>query len=64
MDGVFNGLLVGKGANWEYFVSESPRDMWKINGIYPPDAGSEEERVWKEVGRQVRVDGSEYKVQV
>jgi phenylpyruvate tautomerase PptA (4-oxalocrotonate tautomerase family) len=64
VDKIFNPLLVKKGAKWEYFVSESERDMWKINGVYPPAAGSDEEKKWAEVNRQVKLDGTEYSVKI
>ena len=51
VDSVLNPVLVPKGSDWEYFVTESPRDLWKINGIYPPPAGSQEEKQWAKLNR-------------
>ncbi|MCJ1464850.1 hypothetical protein MMC07_003465 [Pseudocyphellaria aurata] len=32
--------------DWEYHVLETPRDLWKIQGIAPPPFRSSEEKVW------------------
>ncbi|KAG2004001.1 hypothetical protein GB937_009238 [Aspergillus fischeri] len=46
IDAVMTPMFEPKGIDWEYFVTEAPRDLWKINGLVPPAAGSEEEKVW------------------
>ena len=56
VDAIFTRLFEKKGMSWEYFVSESERDMWKINGIYPPDAGSALEKKWAELNRPVKAE--------
>lgn len=55
VDKVLNPLLgeEGKGAHWEYFIQESPRDLWKINGMVPPLPGTEMERRWVEENKAV-----------
>jgi Putative oxalocrotonate tautomerase enzyme len=35
-----------KELQWEIHISETPRDLWRIQGIDPPPTGSEEEKVW------------------
>ncbi|TVY31404.1 hypothetical protein LSUB1_G008166, partial [Lachnellula subtilissima] len=57
LDIVFTRLFEGKGAGWEYFVGETERDMWKINGIYPPDEGSAMEKKWAELDIPVKEGG-------
>ncbi|MCJ1381498.1 hypothetical protein MMC17_004609 [Xylographa soralifera] len=32
---------------WEYSVYETPRDLWKTNGIIAPDTGSKEMKIWQ-----------------
>ena len=51
VDAVLNPVMDEKGVDWEYFVNESPRDLWKINGLVPPLPGSEMERKWVDVNR-------------
>ncbi|KAJ3952757.1 hypothetical protein N0V92_010789 [Colletotrichum tropicale] len=46
VDSILNPRLGGKGMDWEYFIQESPRELWKINGIVPPPSGSEMEKLW------------------
>ncbi|PQE07522.1 Tautomerase protein [Rutstroemia sp. NJR-2017a BBW] len=42
-----------KGLDWEYFVVETLRQQWKINGMYPPLASSDEEKEWARLNRPV-----------
>jgi len=53
VDEVLNGFMQEGGWDWEYHVSDTPRDLWKINGLVPPPEGSEGEREWKDGGRPV-----------
>jgi phenylpyruvate tautomerase PptA (4-oxalocrotonate tautomerase family) len=34
------------GLDWEYHILETPRELWKINGLVPPPFGSSEEKEW------------------
>lgn len=45
-DAVLTPILGAKGVNWEYWVHEVDRDLWKINGLVPPKAGSDMEKEW------------------
>ncbi|KAE8342965.1 putative oxalocrotonate tautomerase enzyme-domain-containing protein [Aspergillus arachidicola] len=40
------------GLDWEYFILDAMRQQWKINGMYPPLAGSEE-KGWVPLNRPV-----------
>ncbi|TVY82857.1 hypothetical protein LSUE1_G002908 [Lachnellula suecica] len=51
VDSILNPLFEKKGIDWEYFVGESDRDLWKINGIYPPESGSALEKKWIDTNR-------------
>ncbi|GKZ74338.1 hypothetical protein AnigIFM50267_011837 [Aspergillus niger] len=42
-----------KGLDWEYFILDAMRQQWKINGMYPPLAGSEQEKEWAMLNRPV-----------
>lgn len=54
VDKVLTPVMEGKGLDWEYFVNESPRDLWKINGMVPPMPGSEMEKSWAEANRPLK----------
>ncbi|OCK81922.1 hypothetical protein K432DRAFT_380871 [Lepidopterella palustris CBS 459.81] len=41
------------GYDWEYHVDETDRDLWKIQGLVPPPAGSDEEAMWKRENKAV-----------
>lgn len=43
-----------KGLDWEYFVVDALRQQWKINGMYPPLAGSDQEKEWARLNRPVK----------
>ncbi|AEO68740.1 uncharacterized protein THITE_41800 [Thermothielavioides terrestris NRRL 8126] len=36
LDAVLRPHIADKGYDWEYHVDETPRGLWKINGIAPP----------------------------
>jgi hypothetical protein len=33
-----------RGFEWELHVDETPRDLWTVQGMFPPPSGSEEEQ--------------------
>lgn len=35
-----------RGLHWEFHTYESPRDLWRIAGLVPPDPGTDAEKVW------------------
>ncbi|WP_067681231.1 tautomerase family protein [Nocardia miyunensis] len=35
-----------RGLHCEFHIEESARDLWMIDGLWPPDAGSEAEKAW------------------
>ena len=45
-----------KGMQWEYFIQDSLSQQWKINGIYPPPSGSDEEKEWVRCNRSIDHD--------
>ncbi len=53
VDKVLTPIMEAKGVDWEYTVDESLRDLWKINGVVPPEAGSEGEKEWVRENRVV-----------
>jgi phenylpyruvate tautomerase PptA (4-oxalocrotonate tautomerase family) len=40
-----------RGLDWEIHIDDTPRDQWKIQGMRPPDTGSEEEQRWRRENR-------------
>jgi len=45
--------IADKGYDWEYHITETPRLLWKINGLAPPPWQSEQEKVWVKANRPV-----------
>ncbi|MGN7780019.1 tautomerase family protein [Mycolicibacterium sp. 22603] len=35
-----------EGVHWEFHVDETSEELWMINGLIPPPAGSDAEREW------------------
>ncbi len=35
-----------EGVHWEFHVDETSEELWMINGLVPPPAGSDAEREW------------------
>jgi len=38
---------------WEYNVTESNRDLWRLQSLVPPPVGSAAHTLWKEEGKAV-----------
>ncbi|CAI7641665.1 unnamed protein product [Penicillium viridicatum] len=55
VDEILNPFFERKGMEWEYFIAEASRDLWKINGLVPPQPGSEEEKKWAELNKAVKL---------
>lgn len=51
---VLSPVFEPKGMDWEYFITEASRDLWRINGLVPPTPGSEAEKEWVQVNRAVK----------
>lgn len=46
-------ILDRQEIDWELHIYETPRDLWRIQGLDPPPAFSEEEKMWVEKNRAV-----------
>lgn len=46
VNGIILPLMEERGLDWELHVDETPFDLWKIQGISPPPAGSEDDKRW------------------
>ncbi|KAJ5365477.1 Tautomerase [Penicillium concentricum] len=55
VDEILNPVFEPKGMEWEYWVTEVSRDLWKINGLVPPQPGSEGEKKWVELNKAVKL---------
>ena len=53
-DQILNPVFEKGGWDWEYWVTESPRDLWKVNGLVPPPTGSAAEKKWAEANRPIK----------
>ncbi|KAJ5143459.1 Tautomerase [Penicillium bovifimosum] len=53
IDKFLTPFFQSKGMDWEYFIAETSRDLWKINGLVPPPGGSEGEKKWVELNKAV-----------
>ncbi len=54
VDRVLTPIMEKKGLNWEYNVTEAPRELWKINGMYPPQPGTEVEKAWFDANKPLK----------
>ncbi|KFY86916.1 hypothetical protein V500_07308 [Pseudogymnoascus sp. VKM F-4518 (FW-2643)] len=53
VDEVLTPFMEAKQMDWEYHCIDGPRNLWKTNGIIPPETGSAEEKKWAELNRAV-----------
>lgn len=47
----------GKGINWEVHIDQTPFELWRVQGMAPPQPQSEGERLWRERGEPVVYEG-------
>ena len=41
-----------RGLDWEIHIDDTPRNQWTVQGMRPPDSGSDEEKRWiRKTGR-------------
>ncbi|MFJ3762786.1 tautomerase family protein [Streptomyces sp. NPDC090080] len=40
-----------RGLSFEFHVDETPRELWMTDGVWPPPARSEAERIWARENR-------------
>ena len=50
---VIQPFATAKGLRWEFHVDQTPRDLWMINGLVPPPAGSDAEQLWAKENRAI-----------
>jgi len=39
-------FIKDRGFDWELHIDETPFDLWAVQGIRPPRAGTEDEKRW------------------
>jgi hypothetical protein len=56
VDNILDPVFESKGMEWEYFIAEASRDLWKMNGLVPPQPGSEGEKKWAQLNKAVKLE--------
>ena len=56
MDVTLKPFIEDKGYDWEYSVTETSRDLWKVSGLVPPMPNTEAEKEWVTLNRAVKFD--------
>jgi phenylpyruvate tautomerase PptA (4-oxalocrotonate tautomerase family) len=46
VEGAIAPFIKDRGFEWEIHVNETPFDLWMVQGIRPPRAGTEDEKRW------------------
>ncbi|KAL0781945.1 hypothetical protein CaCOL14_003280 [Colletotrichum acutatum] len=54
LDDILRPILKPKGIEWESGIYEARRELWRINGLVPPETGSEMERKWAKENQAVK----------
>lgn len=54
-----DGLIFVVTFRWEFHITESNRDYWRIQSLVPPEVGSEALKTWAEAGKAVPWEGME-----
>ena len=42
-----------RGFNWEIHLDETPMDLWRVQGLVPPAAYSDTEKLWAKENRPI-----------
>ncbi|RDW86007.1 hypothetical protein BP5796_04332 [Coleophoma crateriformis] len=58
IDKILKPHVADKDYDWEYHVDETDRRLWKLNGMIPPAAKSEQEQQWAKENRAVLYEGA------
>ncbi|KAE9364947.1 hypothetical protein N431DRAFT_386903 [Stipitochalara longipes BDJ] len=59
LGGVFKDRFEPKGWTWEFHVTESDKNLWRIQSLVPPLVGSEAMKGWVKAGKGVPWEGME-----
>ncbi|KAF3026435.1 hypothetical protein E8E14_011731 [Neopestalotiopsis sp. 37M] len=54
--------IADKGYDWEYHIDETPRSLWRTNGLSPPPWKSVAERKWFDANQPLPWDKSDAKL--
>ena len=46
MNKTIHPFVRDRGLDWEIHIDDTPRNQWTVQGMRPPDSGSEEEKRW------------------
>lgn len=44
-------LIKKHGLRWEFYIDQTPTELWLVDGLVPPPANSPAENKWKEENR-------------
>ncbi|KUJ09473.1 uncharacterized protein LY89DRAFT_724452 [Mollisia scopiformis] len=53
LGGVLKERFEPKGWTWEFSVTESDRDLWRVQSIVPPAVGSQAMKTWVAAGKGI-----------
>ncbi|KAF7557922.1 hypothetical protein G7Z17_g294 [Cylindrodendrum hubeiense] len=59
IDATLKPHIEDQGYDWEYTVNETPRGLWKINGLIPPPHKSAAEQLWVREDKPVMYEGGQ-----
>jgi len=48
-----------KELDWELHIYETPRDLWRVQGIDPPPSFSDAEKLWVHENKAIPYQGVE-----
>ncbi|KAJ5989783.1 hypothetical protein N7499_010317 [Penicillium canescens] len=56
VDNILDPECESKEMEWEYFIAEASRDLWKMSGLVPQQPGSEGEKKWAQLNKAVKLE--------
>lgn len=53
LDAIIIPVFKPKNLRWEYHITETPRELWKVQSLVPPPTGSDVEQMWARENRAI-----------
>ncbi|MFC9358842.1 tautomerase family protein [Rhodococcus sp. NPDC057014] len=50
---IINPYTIDRGLHYEFNIDETPMDLWMVDGLWPPEWGSEGEKLWARENKAV-----------
>jgi hypothetical protein len=50
---ILKPFIIDRGHDWEINVTQSDKDLWTLNSLFPPPPQSDEEKLWAKENKAI-----------